>query len=201
MLALRALLTLAVLACAVAQDTTASKTSTGVKKPGMPGINPMVKSQSTSLMALGRMREALMGWYCVKPEGTDTPPCKTHQFIKKLKATKDAAEKSKILKDRQAAAKAQTAEERVKTSKEAKAAYSKMYSQYCMVPEHKATEVSPPRSRIRARRMRTWPRSTPMEAPRATHSLRASRTGLHGQHAAQHVRRQSKDGGACVRTR
>lgn len=126
------------LACAAAQEHEA-------RKPGLPGLTPSIKSKSSpspQLVALGRMREALMQWYCPKGAAErGTPPCKTHAFLKTMKATKDPAEKKKLLTDRQAKLKALSPEERTATAKAAKGAYSKMYGSYCAEAPHKATEV------------------------------------------------------------
>jgi len=95
------------------------------KKSGHPVSAP----GGSSLPQLGKLREAMMTWYC--PTHSELTPCKTFLFMKGLRETKSPEEKKKLLLDRQNKMSAMSAEEKKVMQTQAREAFRIMYTEYC----------------------------------------------------------------------
>ena len=82
------------------------------------------KAKTTSDYAeMGKLREGMLKWYC--PKNAESPPCKTYEFMKKLRAA-SLDEKKQLLSARQVEMKARTPEEVKEASQKARGGYSSM---------------------------------------------------------------------------
>jgi len=84
---------------------------------------------SANLLAVGKMRERLLNFYC--PTHQTLFPCTNHEFTKKLKAASDASFKKAVFEERQATMAAMGPEERKRKMADSRHAFQDMYSAYC----------------------------------------------------------------------
>ena len=125
------MLSLAVLALAQAAPVPAGMLGRPAPKPGMPGMTPIAKG-SADAMEMGKLREAMLSWYCAAEKGhSDVMPCTTYVFMKKMRETKDPTAKKAMLTDRQAALKGRTPEEAKAAGMKARTAYKDMFGSFC----------------------------------------------------------------------
>ena len=102
-------------------------------KPGFPGMTPIAKG-SADAMEMGKLREAMLTWYCEPSRGhadTRPGPCITFKFMQSMRATKDPAAKKQLLTDRQATLKGRTPEQAKAAGVAARAGYKDMFGSFC----------------------------------------------------------------------
>lgn len=80
---------------------------------------------------LGQLRKELLTWGCEQSANTDSAPCKNQRYAKSLSATKDAAEKQKLIQDHLKEVQTMTPTQKVAAADASWAAMKSMFKGYC----------------------------------------------------------------------